>query len=107
MAKSKMYIGRSGINTITELIYFNKPAILIPLYFNNKSEQLENARFFKNMGLGEYFLQDELSNKDLYSKILEFYKNLKNYKASQKILINNPETKILNILYDVCKKENT
>ena len=50
---SSLVISRSGMNTVTELIYFEKPALLIPLPFsqNNGRERmralLENAGILK------------------------------------------------------------
>lgn len=52
-------IGRSGANTILELLALNKPSILIPLPHGQSGEQLENARLLEQLGLAEVVMQDD------------------------------------------------
>lgn len=59
--RSALVIGRSGINTISELIYFQKKAILIPLPFAQGKEQEINARFLESLGLGVVIKQEDLT----------------------------------------------
>lgn len=96
-------VSRSGINTVTELIYFGTPCFLIPL--NN--EQLKNARMFKNLGLGEIGIQEKLTSDELYSRILEMSKNIKTYKESaakaQKLVKIDAAEHIISVLNAVVK----
>lgn len=62
-------IGRSGINTITELAWFKLRAILIPLTTAQKNEQLTNARFLENLGQAIIINQPDLSAQYLYQQI--------------------------------------
>src|SRR3989338_3396442 len=87
LKQSEFVISRSGINTVTELIYAKKSAILIPLPFSQNNEQLKNARFLEKLGLAFIILQKEatpqvlLSNiQSMHKSINEFRKNLKNFK---------------------------
>ncbi|PIZ99858.1 MAG: hypothetical protein COX78_01340, partial [Candidatus Levybacteria bacterium CG_4_10_14_0_2_um_filter_35_8] len=77
--KSKMVISRSGINTVTELTFFSKPCILIPLSFSQKNEQLKNALFIKNLGLAEIIEQDKLNPLILFDEIDKMVKNIDKY----------------------------
>ncbi len=61
IASASFVISRSGINTVTELIALKTPAILIPLPHGQQNEQLQNARFFENLGLGHVLLQEDIT----------------------------------------------
>ncbi|MBI3385368.1 UDP-N-acetylglucosamine--N-acetylmuramyl-(pentapeptide) pyrophosphoryl-undecaprenol N-acetylglucosamine transferase, partial [Candidatus Gottesmanbacteria bacterium] len=67
--RSALVIGRSGINTISELIYWQKKAILIPLPFSQGKEQEKNARYLENLGLGVVINQNELTPDKLKTTI--------------------------------------
>jgi len=79
LKKSTFVVSRSGINTVTELICFKKPCILIPLFFSQKNEQLKNALLIKNFGLAEIIEQDKLSPETLFSEISKMEKNISKY----------------------------
>ncbi|MDP2649927.1 MAG: UDP-N-acetylglucosamine--N-acetylmuramyl-(pentapeptide) pyrophosphoryl-undecaprenol N-acetylglucosamine transferase [bacterium] len=81
ISQADLVISRSGVNTITELIYLGKPAILVPLVFSQKNEQLKNALFFKELGLGE-ILEKNASSNDLCQKVILMLSNINNYKKS-------------------------
>jgi UDP-N-acetylglucosamine--N-acetylmuramyl-(pentapeptide) pyrophosphoryl-undecaprenol N-acetylglucosamine transferase len=102
-----LVIGRSGINTVTELIYLNKPAILIPLPFSQKNEQAKNAEFMKSLGLAEVINQDLLTDKLFLEKVNSMFDNLIEYKLKNKISFDNSSEKIINVLKDVSKKKTT
>ncbi|RJQ37967.1 UDP-N-acetylglucosamine--N-acetylmuramyl-(pentapeptide) pyrophosphoryl-undecaprenol N-acetylglucosamine transferase [Candidatus Microgenomates bacterium] len=79
---SSFVVSRSGINTITELFYFGKPSILIPLPFSQNNEQFKNALFFKEAGFGEILDQEKADSKDLYDRAELMLNNLDKYKQS-------------------------
>jgi UDP-N-acetylglucosamine--N-acetylmuramyl-(pentapeptide) pyrophosphoryl-undecaprenol N-acetylglucosamine transferase len=87
---SSLVISRSGINTVTELIYFEKPALLIPLPFSQNDEQLKNARFLEEIGLGKVLPQSKLSRKKLLQAIKSVFRNIKNYKIDKEKFGNLP-----------------
>lgn len=89
LEKADLVITRSGMNTITELIHFGKPALLIPLPFSQNSEQLKNAKFLEKLGLGKVLYQTELDSKKLLQAIMSMFRGIKNYK------INNEKLKEL------------
>lgn len=80
-----LVICRAGMNTITELLYFKKQAILIPLPFSQNNEQLKNAKFLERHGLGEVVLQNEIDSEKLYNKVVLMFENMRKYKLNKSI----------------------
>lgn len=76
LSKIDLVISRAGINTLTELAYLGKPALVIPLPYLYKDEQNENAKFFKELGLVKILPQKELSEEFLFQEIKDIIKNL-------------------------------
>jgi UDP-N-acetylglucosamine--N-acetylmuramyl-(pentapeptide) pyrophosphoryl-undecaprenol N-acetylglucosamine transferase len=102
-----LVIGRAGINTVTELIYLEKPALLIPLAVSQKSEQLKNAMFLKDLGLGEVLKQKELSEDIFCSMVSNMLGKIETYKLKENIFINNAADKIVEVLKNVAEKKKT
>ena len=107
MARASLVVGRSGVNTVTELIFLEKPSFLIPLSFGQKQEQLKNAIFLKELGLSEFSLQESLTSQSFYENILLSMNNLDKFRLKEKVLIDNSAEKIINILQDVCKQKTS
>jgi len=85
---AEVVLSRAGINTVTELLALNKKALLIPLPYGQKNEQLKNAQMYEQSGLGTYLLQPEATSekvisalKDLRDKPLEKQTKKKNSAA--------------------------
>lgn len=76
LATSDLVIGRAGINTITELAYLSKPAILIPLSHTQKNEQLTNARWLQNLGLAIILPQTQLTQASILKAISAAFASL-------------------------------
>lgn len=106
LGESDLVVSRSGINTVTELIYLQKPAFLIPLSFAQRNEQHKNALMFKNMGLGEVG-SEKLSADEFFSTIKKMLENLKNYKTRKSIseeeLIGNAAKNIKKVVWETAK----
>jgi len=84
LQKADLVVARSGINTVTELIAFKKPAILIPIAFSQNNEQLKNALFFKSLGLGEVVTQEFLDKAHFLQKVKDMVNNINKYKIKDK-----------------------
>jgi UDP-N-acetylglucosamine--N-acetylmuramyl-(pentapeptide) pyrophosphoryl-undecaprenol N-acetylglucosamine transferase len=69
---AELVICRAGAMTITELIYFKKPAILIPLSTAAELHQNYNAEFLKKYGCAKVVYQ----RGNLYSKFNEILSHL-------------------------------
>jgi UDP-N-acetylglucosamine--N-acetylmuramyl-(pentapeptide) pyrophosphoryl-undecaprenol N-acetylglucosamine transferase len=68
-SRARLVVGRSGINTVTELGYLQLPAVLIPLPFTQKNEQLVNARYLADLGLARLLTQAKLTPENLLAAI--------------------------------------
>lgn len=79
MKHADLVIGRSGINTVTELLWLKKPAILIPLPVSQAQEQRKNAYFLKDLGLAEVVEQDKITSSELLLKITSMLEHIKMY----------------------------
>lgn len=77
LAGSDLIISRAGINSLTELAYLGKPALLIPIPNN---EQKMNAEFFEKVGLVNILSQSKLSGDAMLSDIKIMLKNLDHIK---------------------------
>lgn len=63
--ESDMVIERSGANSVSELLYVKRPAILIPLPRTFMGEQVKNARYAENFGIARVILETEVSSESL------------------------------------------
>jgi UDP-N-acetylglucosamine--N-acetylmuramyl-(pentapeptide) pyrophosphoryl-undecaprenol N-acetylglucosamine transferase len=91
-------VGRSGANTLFELITLKKPAVLIPLPWSGKGEQEAHAKLYKKIGGGEIFHQNEQSkkllelinavviNKFVYAENLKQLQSVHHEKAASEII---------------------
>lgn len=78
LSKSNLIVCRAGINTLTELAYLQKPALIIPIA--NHHEQNMNARYFKSLGFTEVLPETKLSGENLYKEIKRMLTKLKSLK---------------------------
>lgn len=111
LSSSKLVVSRSGINTVTELIYFGRPSLLIPLPYGQKNEQLENARFLASLGLAQILPQHTASGEKMIQIIKEMIDNYKSYtshvKDAQSHLHLNAAEEIVTTLSYVVKKKTS
>jgi UDP-N-acetylglucosamine--N-acetylmuramyl-(pentapeptide) pyrophosphoryl-undecaprenol N-acetylglucosamine transferase len=77
--KADLIISRAGINTVTTLLILNKPTLFIPLPVSQNQEQLKNAQFFADHGLGEVIEQSSLTSETMLSLVTAMLKNKKHY----------------------------
>ena len=107
LKNASLVICRSGINTVTELINFQKPVILIPLPFGQKNEQLENARFIERLGLAEVLIQEETNPEILLATVNKMFENIDEYTLKEKnILIENASVRIWTEVKNATDKKN-
>ena len=76
-------IARSGAATLTELSYFNLPAILIPYPFASENHQLLNAEIFAQSSLAEVLEESRVKGDALGSLIDRFLKDEAEMNASR------------------------
>ncbi len=102
LSNADLVVARSGINTVTELLFLGKPSLLIPLPHGQRNEQRSNALFFQKTGLGEVFDQDALTPGLFFEKIQEMVANLRLYKShaheTQKLIPTDAAERIIEII---------
>jgi len=69
-------ISRAGAHTIYELLVLRKPAILIPIPWSSRGEQLKNAQLLQSLGLAKILSQKDLEAGALEKTITDFVKTL-------------------------------
>lgn len=96
--EADLAVSRAGVNTLVELAYCGVPALLIPIPYLYKNEQVENARFFENLGLTKTLPQSQLTPKTLLEKINDMLKSLKTLKDqarnSRSIIISDAASRL-------------
>ncbi|HOY55806.1 MAG TPA: UDP-N-acetylglucosamine--N-acetylmuramyl-(pentapeptide) pyrophosphoryl-undecaprenol N-acetylglucosamine transferase [bacterium] len=79
---STLVVSRAGMSALTELAYFSKPTIIIPI---PNSHQEKNAKYFQEKNAGVYLRQNELTVEIFVAEI----QNLLNDEAKKKDLGKN------------------
>lgn len=80
-----LVISRAGINSLVELAYLGKPALVIPLPFLTNNEQQQNANYFQKLGLVKILPQAKLSKSSLFTNVKIMLRDLTHLKKqSQK-----------------------
>ena len=82
--KTTLVISRAGMNTLYELALFGKMAFLIPIPFSVQPEQLQNARFFQKLGLGDYLNQESVSDQVFLHHLVSVIKKAETFVPDEK-----------------------
>lgn len=69
LKNADLVLGRSGANTVSELLVFKKRCLLIPLPWAGEEEQEKNAQILVRAGLGKILYQSALTPKLLLGEI--------------------------------------
>lgn len=69
LKKADFCFSRAGANTLTELAFLGKPALVIPFEPLYKNEQMRNAKYFESLGLVQIIPQSKLSSPQLFEKL--------------------------------------
>ena len=100
---SSLVIGRSGINTIYEMMIHNAVALLIPLPIGQMNEQKDNAIFFKKIGLGDFIEQKDLTRETFLATIHAMIKENKSYRnngsRAKNFVINDAVDRVVEQIY--------
>lgn len=105
--QASLVIARSGMNTVLEILYFQKPALLIPLPHGQKNEQMQNAMFLKHTGLARVKNQKDVTPETLYTEIEEMMAELPSYQLTRKmpsVIQKDAAEKIIATLLSVTEK---
>lgn len=72
LSRIDLVVSRAGINSLTELAYLGKPALVVPIPYLYHDEQNKNADFFEKLGLVQILPQSKLTGE----RLLENIKNI-------------------------------
>ncbi|MCL4366881.1 UDP-N-acetylglucosamine--N-acetylmuramyl-(pentapeptide) pyrophosphoryl-undecaprenol N-acetylglucosamine transferase [Patescibacteria group bacterium] len=90
---------RGGINTLLEVANAAIPALVIPIPYVAKDEQMINANYFHDLGLAQVLSQSELTESSIIDQLLKMKKNLaqlkKLAKEAQKIVIKDAAERLV------------
>lgn len=84
LSKLDLVISRAGINTLTEVAYLGKPALVVPIPYLYQDEQNRNAKHFEKLGLIKILPQSNLSDKTLLESVKFMLKNLGGFRQKAK-----------------------
>jgi UDP-N-acetylglucosamine--N-acetylmuramyl-(pentapeptide) pyrophosphoryl-undecaprenol N-acetylglucosamine transferase len=108
LTKADVIVARSGINTVTELLYLGKPSILIPLPYGQQNEQLENANFVRRLGLAEIIDQLAARSDELLQKIRAMLSDISSYEehkaAARRLIHTDAAEKIIKEVNGLVRK---
>jgi UDP-N-acetylglucosamine--N-acetylmuramyl-(pentapeptide) pyrophosphoryl-undecaprenol N-acetylglucosamine transferase len=109
MDEASLIVSRSGINTISELLFFSKPCFLIPIPYGQRNEQLKNAQFMKKVGIGEYMIQKELNTHlflfQIENMLTKRAKYLAQSKEAKSLIHADAADQIIRVIYEVVSKK--
>lgn len=84
LQNADLVISRAGINTLMELAYLGKPALVVPIPYLYQDEQNKNAKLFEKLGLVKILPQSKLSSRMLFQEIKRMLKNINELKEAAK-----------------------
>lgn len=73
--EADLIISRSGANTVSEILYLKRPAILIPLPRTFMDEQVKNARYAESMGTARVLTEPDVNPESLLGEINYVFEN--------------------------------
>lgn len=111
MKNADLVLSRAGVNTVTELLYLKKPAILIPLPSGQHNEQEVNAAFLRETGLGIILSQHDITSQLLLSKIRQMFASINTYTLKHHMHENERSShaaeKLVEVILHVASKQNS
>jgi len=111
LPQADLVIARSGIGTVTELLYYGTPALFIPLPFGQHNEQLTNAKFVQHIGLAEIAEQKTVTPDSFYTLVTKMLHNKEAYKkhadTARQLVVTDAAQTIIGVITDVYKEKKT
>jgi UDP-N-acetylglucosamine--N-acetylmuramyl-(pentapeptide) pyrophosphoryl-undecaprenol N-acetylglucosamine transferase len=89
-----LIVSRSGAMTVSEILEFKKPSILIPFKFSAENHQVFNAKYLEENFASLLIQEKDISTSLLSNKINEICENDRIYKSMKENIekINNPDS---------------
>jgi len=106
--QADLIVSRAGANIVSELAALGKPAILIPLPWAYKDEQIKNAQMLVGVGTAVILSQTKCNGKNLKDAIDEMMDNIEDFKANaskaKKIIIKDADQKIVDQIFNLLER---
>ncbi len=102
--RADLIVARAGANFMFEFLALEKPVLMIPLTWAQKSEQEKNARFYQEVGLGEVIWQKDLSPSLLLGKIRQMNERISEYKLKKELNLVLGKDEANQKLFDLVKR---
>lgn len=105
-AMCELVISRAGANAICELLYLNKPNLLIPLSKEaSRGDQVLNARSFEKQGFSKVLEEEEITDELLIRTVRDLHADRDTYiKAMQNSSQSDAVSTVMNLLEEVRRK---
>jgi len=109
LSHTKLMIGRSGANTVSELRALGIPAVFIPLPWSGGNEQYENASLYEKTGSAVIINQHTATSKEIYETVSQVIKSYDTYKdaarsVAKKALDRNASSLLVLLVHDLVAK---
>ncbi len=103
-----LVIGRAGASTLTEILTQGVPSVLIPYPFAASNHQFYNAKHSSDEGASILIEEKNLRGEGLLKIIKDLIQNPQKLKemslATEKVIIPNPEEKIVEVIFRTLHK---
>ena len=83
-SQASLVVSRAGANTVSEIMFTRRPAILVPLPISYLDEQTENAKIAKDWGIARVVPQNKLTPERLMAEIDDLILNSEEIKKKIK-----------------------
>lgn len=104
-AMCDLVISRAGANAICELLFLQKPNLLIPLSAAaSRGDQVLNARSFEKQGFSKVLEEEELTDELLLSTVKDLYEQRETYVQTMKQSSQNDAVKTVVSLVEELSK---
>jgi len=101
LALAKLVLSRAGANTMAELLYLEKKAVLIPLLESVNPEQLVNAKYYAGTKLGSYLKQEDANVNSLENELARVMKVSRNVQDSDRKIFRELKNAAGKIVYEI------
>ncbi|MBQ7256419.1 MAG: undecaprenyldiphospho-muramoylpentapeptide beta-N-acetylglucosaminyltransferase [Abditibacteriota bacterium] len=103
-----LVIGRAGASTLTEILTQGVPSVLIPFPYAASNHQFYNAKHSSDEGASILIEEKNLKGEELLKIIKDLIQNPEKLRemslATEKVIIPNPEEKIVEVIFKTLNK---
>ncbi len=91
-------VTRAGANALSELIALKIPAIAVPLEKASRGDQLENARYFDDLGAVKMLRESDITERTFAAEVRRLYAERFKYKSAMSALSVDGTARICEII---------